>query len=335
VRETNDSGSFWTDKRVLVTGAGGFIGSHLVEHLVECGATVRALIHYNSAQSWGLLTDSPLQHDFEVVLGDVRDRESLKRAFQDVHTVFHLAALVGIPYSYHSPISYVRTNIEGTLNVLELAREFSVQRVVQTSTSEVYGTAQYVPIDEAHPLQGQSPYAASKIAADKLAESFHYAYGLNVTLVRPFNTFGPRQSARAVIPSIITQCLTQQTVCLGNTDPTRDFTYVSDTVDAFLCAAASPEAVGHTLHFGSGREVRIADLAHLIGALTGGTVDLRRDANRVRPEASEVQRLVADTTRAQELLGWTPQVTLEDGWRCTIAWVERHLKAYRPAVYAV
>lgn len=325
----------WNGKRVLVTGAGGFIGSHLAERLVELGARVRALVHYNALGTWGWLDSSPLRDEMEIVPGDICDRDSVGRAVRGVEIVFHLAALIAIPYSYHAPASYVRTNIEGTLNVLQAAREQGVERVVHTSTSEVYGTARYVPIDESHPLQGQSPYSASKIGADKLAEAFHLSFGLPVVTLRPFNTFGPRQSARAVIPTIITQALTGPEIRLGNLSPTRDLNFVLDTVEGFVRAAASPEAVGRTVNIGTGREISIGELAHLILELMGKELPIVCEEERVRPEGSEVERLCADNRLARELLGWQPRYTLEEGLRRTIAWMEAHLERYRPDRYTI
>jgi dTDP-glucose 4,6-dehydratase len=325
----------WKGKRVLVTGAGGFIGSHLTERLVQEGAAVRALVHYNALGTWGWLDHSPHRNEMDVVAGDICDRDCMQETTRDREVVFHLAALIAIPYSYHAPASYVRTNVEGTLNVLQAARAADVQCVVHTSTSEVYGTARYVPIDEKHPLQGQSPYSASKIGADKIAESFHLSFGLPVVTVRPFNTFGPRQSARAVIPTIITQCLTGQTVRLGNLHPTRDLNFVANTVDGYLLAASCPKAIGQTINLGSGREISVGDLAHLIGRLLGQPVDVQTDEKRLRPENSEVERLLADNTLAGHLLGWSPSVNLEDGLTRTIEWLRQHLDRYRPGVYAV
>ncbi|MCC7450492.1 MAG: SDR family NAD(P)-dependent oxidoreductase [Anaerolineae bacterium] len=325
----------WNGKRVLVTGAGGFIGSHLTERLVERGADVRALVHYNALGTWGWLDQSPLRDQMQVIAGDIADRDSVRHAMQDVEVVFHLAALIAIPYSYQAPLSYVRTNIEGTLNVLQNARDLNITRVVHTSTSEVYGTARYAPIDEAHPLQGQSPYSASKIGADKIAESFHLSFDVPVVTVRPFNTFGPRQSARAVIPTIITQCLTGDTVKLGSLHPTRDLNYVSNTVDGFVLAASTPEAIGQTINLGSGREISVGDLAQLIARLTGRDITIQADEQRVRPGKSEVERLLADNTKARAVLGWEPKVTLDEGLTRTIAWVQQHLERYRPGVYVV
>ena len=319
----------------MVTGAGGFIGSHLTEKLVELGARTRALVHYNALGTWGWLDQSDFRNDIEVIAGDVRDRDSVSEAVQGTQYIFHLAALIAIPYSYQAPLSYVRTNVEGTLNVLQAARQMNVNRIVHTSTSEVYGTARYVPIDENHPLQGQSPYSASKIGADKLAEAFHLSFQLPVVTVRPFNTFGPRQSARAVIPTIITQCLNGQSVNLGNLHPTRDLNYVSDTVQGFLKAASAGDAVGKTINLGSGQETRIKDLAELISGLIGRTMDIQSDKQRIRPPDSEVDRLLADNRLARELLGWEPATSLEDGLKQTIEWVKAHLERYRAGVYIV
>jgi dTDP-glucose 4,6-dehydratase len=325
----------WTAKRVLVTGAGGFIGSHLAERLVELGARVRALVHYNALGTWGWLDQSPMKGEMEVVAGDIRDRDSVREAMQNVDIVFHLAALIAIPYSYHAPLSYVQTNVEGTLNVLQMARELSVERIVHTSTSEVYGTARYAPIDEQHPLQGQSPYSASKIGADKMAEAFHLSFGVPVVTVRPFNTFGPRQSARAVIPTIITQVLAGDTVRLGNLHPTRDLSYVANTVDGFVSAASAPEVIGQTINLGSGQEISIGDLAQVIASLMGKAITVKSEAQRVRPDGSEVDRLLADTTAAQRLLGWQPKVSLEEGLRRTIGWIHKHREQYRAGLYVL
>jgi len=325
----------WREKRVLVTGAAGFIGSHLTERLVERGAAVQAFVHYNALGTWGWLDTSSVRDDIDVAAGDIRDRDTIRRAMEDVDIVFHLAALIAIPYSYHTPISYVRTNVEGTVNVLQAAREAGVERVVHTSTSEVYGTAQYVPIDERHPVQGQSPYSASKIGADKMAESFHLSYDLPVVTVRPFNTFGPRQSARAVIPTIIVQCLNGNHVRLGSVHPTRDFTYIADTVEGYVLAGSVPEAVGRTINLGSGREISIGDLAGMIMRMVGRAASIETDEQRVRPEKSEVERLLADRTVAREVLGWEPAVSLEEGLERTIEWMRQHLERYRPDVHTI
>ncbi|MCS7166157.1 MAG: GDP-mannose 4,6-dehydratase [Gemmatales bacterium] len=325
----------WRDTSVLVTGAGGFIGSHLVERLVELGARVRALVHYNAQGSWGWLDHSPQRDKIEIFLGDLTDRDLVYQAAKNVQIIFHLGALIAIPYSYQAPISYVRTNIEGTLNVLLAARDLKITRLIHTSTSEVYGTARYVPIDENHPLQGQSPYSATKIAADKLAEAFFCSYGVPVVTVRPFNTYGPRQSTRAVVPTIITQCLTRDTIYLGHLHPTRDLNYVSDTVEGILRAAAADNVVGETINLGSGREISIGDLASLIARLIGKQVHIVCDEQRFRPNLSEVHRLVADNSKAKRLLAWEPKVSLEEGLRHTINWVRQHLRRYRLDCYAI
>ena len=291
------------NRAVLVTGAGGFIGSHLAERLVELGAKTRALVHYRSNGSWGWLDESPHKNDIQVIAGDIRDRTLVTAAMKGVDVVFHLAALVGIPFSYEAPASYVQRNIEGTLNVLEAGRALGTGLVVHTSTSEVYGTAQYVPINESHPLQGQSPYAATKIAADKLAESFHLSYGMPVVTVRPFNTFGPRQSERAIVPTIIAQLLSTDTIRLGNLAPTRDLNYVANTVDGFIMAACSASAVGKTLNIGSGREISIGQLGELISKLAGRQVRVEMDRKRERPPQSEIDRLVADSSLARTTIG--------------------------------
>jgi dTDP-glucose 4,6-dehydratase len=324
----------WQGKTVLVTGAGGFIGSHLTEALAAAGARVRAFVHYDALGGAGWLRGSPRERDLEVVAGDITDTESVAAAVRGVDVVFHLAALIAIPYSYRAPRSYVHTNVIGTLNVLTAARDLGVGRVVHTSTSEVYGTARYAPIDETHPLQAQSPYSASKIGADKLAESFHLSFNVPVVTVRPFNTFGPRQSRRAVLPTIIAQCLQGNTVRLGSLTPTRDLNYVENTVAGFIAAGAAPDVAGRTLNLGSGREISIGDLARLVARLLDKDVTLECDAQRVRPEGSEVERLLADNTLARTLLGWTPRVSLEDGLRRTIAWFRDHA-ASRPADYVV
>lgn len=325
----------WKGRKVLVTGAGGFIGSHLAERLVESGASVRAMVHYNALGNWGWLDESTLRNDMEIVAGDIRDRDSVRQAMAGTEMVFHLAALIAIPYSYEVPESYVRTNVLGTMNVLQAARDVDVERVVHTSTSEVYGTASYVPIDEKHPLRGQSPYSASKIGADKMVEAFHLSFGVPVVTVRPFNTFGPRQSARAVVPTIIIQCLTGQAVRLGNLHPSRDLNYVSNTVDGFIRAAESKKAVGLTINIGSGREITIRELVNVIAKMVGKPSVIAKDRQRVRPKNSEVDRLVADNSVARKVLGWKPAVSLEEGLAQTAEWMQSHLERYRPGVYLV
>ena len=327
----------WRGKKVLVTGAGGFIGSHLMEKLVALGSDVRAFVRYNSRNDYGLIEVLPedVQEELTVVVGDLRDSDSVNSAVRDVDLVLHLGASISIPYSYVSPNNFVATNIIGTLNVLNAVKEYSIQKMVHTSSSEVYGTAQYVPIDEKHPLQAQSPYAASKIGADKMVESYHLSYGLPVATVRPFNTYGPRQSSRAVIPTIVTQALTKDEVRLGATSPIRDFSYVEDTVSAFIKVAESPESVGQALNFGSGTEISIGDLAGEIISLVGRDVDIVCDDERIRPEKSEVNRLLADVTKARELLGWEPLFSLTDGLRNVIDWMSEHLNRYKTNVYNI
>jgi len=318
-----------------VTGAGGFIGSHLAERLTRLGATTRAFVRYASDGGRGWLDESPLANDMEVLAGDLRDRDMVRRAMAGVEQVFHLGALIAIPYSYHAPESYVQSNVTGTLNVLLSAREADVERLVHTSTSEVYGTAQYVPIDEKHPLVGQSPYSATKIAADKIAESFHLSFALPVVTVRPFNTYGPRQSARAIIPTIVSQCYASDTVKLGNLAPTRDLTFVSDTVEGFLCAARAQAAIGRTVNLGTGTDISIGELAATIARLMGKTVRIESDAQRMRPAGSEVDRLLADNRLARELIGWAPATTLEEGLRETISWVGHNRARFRADTYHV
>ena len=327
--------TFWKNKNVLVTGAGGFIGSHLVENLVNQGANVRAFVRYNSKGDLGHLSllASETFSKLEVVAGDLRDLAAITVAMNDIHTVFHLGALIAIPYSYKHPANVVDSNILGTLNILLAARETKVERVVHTSTSEVYGTAIHVPIDENHPLQGQSPYSASKIGADKLAESFYRAYDLPVVTIRPFNTYGPRQSTRAVVPTIITQALTQDVIYLGNLDATRDLTYVSDTVEGFLCAGEVQDIEGGTFNLGFGCEVRIGELAEQIISFIGRKVEIQVDTSRLRPLKSEVERLVSDNRLAKDKLHWSPQVNLRDGLLKTIDWISDHLSFYRPSIY--
>jgi dTDP-glucose 4,6-dehydratase len=305
--------------------------------LVRAGANVTAFLHYNSRNDPGLLryVTLPVKDSVRYYFGDLRDEHAVRQAMREVQVVFHLGASIGIPYSYVHPQDVVHTNVLGTLNVLSAAKELGVERVVHTSTSEVYGTARYVPINEAHPLQGQSPYAASKIGADKLAESFYLSYQLPVTTVRPFNTYGPRQSARAVIPTIIVQMLTQARIKLGSLHPRRDFTYVTDTATGFMKAAASEATIGEVVNVGSGREISIGELFHHIRDLVGRDVTLEVEEERVRPDGSEVERLLADVCKAKELMGWTPTVSFTEGLQKTITWIEHHLDLYQANQYTV
>lgn len=325
----------WKSQSVLITGAGGFIGSHLAEGLVSAGAHTRAMVHYNSTGRRGWVEESSLKDDMEIVAGDIREIDSVRAALKGVDVVFHLAALIAIPYSYVSPSSFVSTNILGTLNILQESRYSGVSRVVHTSTSEVYGTARQIPISEEHPLHGQSPYSATKIGADKLAESFHRSFGLPISIVRPFNTYGPRQSARAVIPTIMTQALANGPIRVGNIAPTRDFNYVEDTVRGFMSNAASEKAIGRVINLGTGKEISIGDLARTICSLVGRECQIVQEEQRIRPSGSEVDRLVADNRLADELLGWRPEVSLRDGLQQTLDWLRPNLERYRPEVYVV
>lgn len=325
-----------------VTGAEGFIGSHLVEALVADGHRVRAMVLYNSFGTWGWLDtlDPDVMTSVEVVMGDVRDPRATREFIGDAEVVYHLAALIAIPYSYHAPHSYLETNAGGTMNVLEAVRALETPRMIHTSTSEVYGTALRVPIDEDHPIQAQSPYSATKVAADKLAESYHAAFGVPVVTLRPFNTYGPRQSTRAVIPTIVTQLAAgRERVSLGALTPTRDLTYAADTARAFMAAAAAPlDAVaGRVLNAGSGNEISIGDLASLIASRMGRPLELAHEEERMRPDASEVMRLVSDSSRLRELTGWAPEQTLESGLDRTIAWFTEpdNLARYRPETFTL
>jgi dTDP-glucose 4,6-dehydratase len=327
----------WNGRSVLVTGADGFIGSHLVEHLVAEGAEVTALAYYNSFGRWGWLDDldGAVRSSVRIVPGDVRDSRRIDEAVQGREVVFHLAALIGIPYSYHAAESYVQTNVTGTFNVVEACRRHG-SRLVHTSTSEVYGTAVRVPIDEEHPLQPQSPYSASKIGADMMALSYWHAHEVPVTVVRPFNTYGPRQSTRAVIPTIISQLLGGATeLHLGAVSPRRDFNYVADTVAGFLALADCDEAVGRAVNVGSGREVSIGELVELLAVVTGNHPEVVTDEDRLRPAGSEVDRLLCDHSLVTRLTGWTPQVTLEGGLRSTVEWVRANLHALATDSYQI
>lgn len=325
-------------KKVLVTGADGFIGSHMVEELVRKGYSVRAFSYYNSFNTWGWLdTLAPeILSQIEVVCGDIRDPYGVKKAIEGVDMVFHLAALIAIPFSYHSPDVYVDTNIKGTLNVLQAAKELNVERVLITSTSEVYGTAKYVPIDENHPFQGQSPYSATKIGADRLAESFYRSFDLPVSIVRPFNTFGPRQSARAVIPTIITQLLGgRQQIKLGLLSPTRDFNYVKDTVSAYIAIAESDRTIGQEINIATGKEISIGDMAKVIIAQLNPKAEIICEEERLRPENSEVNRLLGSNQKLKELTEWKQKYSFEDGIQETIKWFEQNLDKYKIDIYNI
>jgi NAD dependent epimerase/dehydratase len=325
----------WQGKRVLVTGGEGFIGSHLVERLVREGADVRVLALYNPFGRYGWL-DPEVHTEVELLPGDVRDSERVAEAVAGRDVVFHLAALIGIPYSYVAPESYVQVNVEGTVNVAKACHRHDVARLVHTSTSETYGTALSVPIGEDHPMQPQSPYSASKIGGDVMALSFHHAFELPVTVVRPFNTYGPRQSTRAVIPTILAQLHKgAKELRLGTTTPTRDFNYVDDTVAGFLAVAACDRALGQVVNVGSGREISIGDLVRLLVEITGADAEILTEESRLRPAGSEVERLLCDNTRAREWTGWTPEVSLEEGLRRTSEWVAANLDELDTAGYAV
>lgn len=331
-------------KKILVTGADGFIGSHLTEELVRQGHDVRAFVYYNSFNSWGWLDESTkeIKESLNVFSGDIRDPFGVKEAMKGCTHVLHLASLIAIPYSYHSPATYIDTNVNGTLNIIQAARELGVEKVVHTSTSEVYGTAQYVPIDENHPLQGQSPYSASKIGADQMALSFYRSFDTPVAVIRPFNTYGPRQSARAVIPTIISQLASgQTTIKLGAISPTRDFNYVQDTVGGFISVMNSEKSIGEVINIGSNYEVSIGETAEMIAEILGVNLTIETDEQRLRPEKSEVNRLWAENKKAKELIGWQPHYGGKDGFRRgleeTIEWFTnpKNLAQYKADVYNI
>lgn len=325
----------WENERILVTGGAGFIGSHLTERLVKLGADVRVLVHYNSRNSWGHLeyVATDIVKQVEIFQGDVQDPFSVQKAVDGRSVVFHLASLIAIPYSYLAPASYVETNVKGTLNVMEACLKSGVNRVIHTSTSETYGTAIYEPIDEKHPLQGQSPYSASKIGADKIAESYFRSFDLPVATLRPFNTFGPRQSARAVIPTIISQALASHTVVLGSLAPVRDLTYVQDTVSGFIKIAESERVIGEVINIGNGKGITIGDLAKQIVALLDKDIEIRTEEQRVRPEKSEVMKLICDNSKAEAFMDWRPTFTLDRGLNETIDFIKAHLDHYKPEIY--
>lgn len=325
-------------KKVLVTGADGFIGSHLTETLLEAGYDVKAFSYYNSFNTWGWLDTLPKEklNEIEIFTGDIRDPNGVREAMKGQDMVFHLAALIAIPFSYHSPDSYVDTNIKGTLNVLQAARDFDMERVLVTSTSEVYGTAQYVPIDEKHPYQGQSPYSATKIGADRLAESFYRSFNLPVSIVRPFNTFGPRQSARAVIPTIISQLLAgKEEIHLGSLTPTRDFNYVKDTANGFLAIAHSEKTVGEEINIATGNEISIGQLAQEIIDQINPAAKIVCEEQRLRPEKSEVNRLLGSNEKIKRLTDWEQKYTFREGIQETIAWMKEHMDSYKADIYNV
>ena len=321
--------------KALVTGAGGFIGSHLADRLVRDGYSVRAFVHYNCRNHYGWIEDlePEIQQELDIFAGDLRDPFAVRKAVEGCRRIFHLGALIAIPYSYVAPMDFVETNIKGTVHVLQAALDRGVERLVHTSTSETYGTAQYVPIDEAHPLQGQSPYSASKIGADKLVESYYLSFGLPVVTMRPFNTYGPRQSARAVIPTIISQALSRSEIRLGSLDPVRDLTFVADTVEALVLAGSAPDVVGDVMNVGAGKGIRIGNLVEKLLSLLNTNIQVVHEQERVRPEGSEVLRLVCDNQRARQRLGWHPKVSLEDGLVQTINWIKSHLHIYKADVY--
>ncbi len=324
---------FWNRKNVLVTGAGGFIASHLVEYLLRSGAQVRAFVRQNSRNDVGYLQEVKERTSLEIIPGDLRDPHAIEQAVKGVKIVFHLGALVSIPYSYYHPIEAAESNVYGTLNVLMACKEHGVDRLIHTSSSEVYGTAISIPINESHPLQGQSPYSASKIGADKLVESFYCSYGSPVTTIRPFNTYGPRQSARAVIPTIISQALTRDVVRLGNLKTRRDFTYVDDTVRGLILAAQTEGINGLTINLGTGTDIAVGELADIIIEMIGRPVRVEQDEQRLRPDNSEVLRLISDNRLAREKLNWQPEISLREGLHRTIEWIGHHIALFEPDRY--
>ncbi len=324
--------------KILVTGSDGFIGSHLVEEMVERGKEVRAFVYYNSFNTWGWLDtlDKDILKEIDIFAGDIRDPNGVRVAMNDIEEVYHLAALIGIPYSYHSPDSYVDTNIKGTLNVLQAARDLGTSRILVTSTSEVYGTAQYVPIDEKHPFQGQSPYSATKIGADRIAESFHKSFNLPLTIVRPFNTYGPRQSARAIIPTIITQLLAgKEEIKLGNITPTRDFNYVKDTVNGFIEIGKSQSTIGEEINIATQKEISMGELANTLIEIINPNAKIVTDEQRLRPEKSEVNRLLGSNEKIKELTEWRPKYSLKEGLTETVDWLKNNLDKYKSDIYNV
>jgi NAD dependent epimerase/dehydratase len=325
------------NKKVLVTGAGGFVGSHLVEALVKRGVKVKAFVHYNSRNDWGMLEDLPKKvlDEVEVFAGDLRDADCVRKAVRGQQVIFHLGALIGIPYSYVNPRDVVDTNVNGTLNVLTAALDFNIEKVVHTSTSEIYGTAQYVPMDEEHPVNPQSPYAASKLSADLLALSFYRSFDLPVGIIRPFNIYGPRQSARAIIPSIIMQALLKGQIRLGSVFPTRDLTFVKDSVEGFIAFAESGKTAGEVVNLGSNHEVSINQIIELVSNCLGKKIEVKKDKERIRPEKSEVERLFSDSSKAKTLFGWNPKINIKQGIRETISWIEKNIDRYKEDIYNI
>ncbi|WP_027633911.1 NAD-dependent 4,6-dehydratase LegB [Clostridium hydrogeniformans] len=325
-------------KKVLVTGSEGFIGSHLTERLVEMGANVTALVQYNSFNNWGWIDtfQKDIKNSINVVTGDIREYDNMKRVIKGQDVVFHLAALIAIPYSYLSPMAYVRTNVEGTTNVLEACREYEIEKMIHTSTSETYGSALYVPIDENHPMQGQSPYSASKIAADKMVESFQKSFNMPIATIRPFNTYGPRQSARAIIPTVIAQILSgKKDIKLGSLTPTRDFNYVKDTTEAFIKIAESDITIGEVINSGSNSEISIGDLVKKISKIIGSDINIITEEERLRPENSEVNRLWANNTKIKGLTDWKPRYSLDEGLEETISWIKDNINYFKTDIYNV
>jgi dTDP-glucose 4,6-dehydratase len=325
-------------KRVLVTGADGFIGSHLVDRLLEEGYKVKAFVYYNSFNSWGWLDAFPKEKlkDIEIFTGDIRDPNGVRKSMEGIDEVFHLAALIAIPFSYHSPDSYIDTNIKGTLNVLQAARDLKTERILVTSTSEVYGTAKYVPIDEKHPFQGQSPYSATKIGADRMAEAFYKSFDMPITIARPFNTYGPRQSARAVIPTIITQLLSgKEQIKLGSISPTRDFNYVKDTVEGFLDIAKTDSTIGKEINIATCKEISIGELAETLINIINPKAKILCSEERLRPEKSEVNRLLGSNEKLRQLTNWEPKYTLKQGLQETVDWIKDNLYRYKTDIYNI
>jgi NAD dependent epimerase/dehydratase len=327
----------WQNKKVIVTGSEGFIGSHLTERLVELGAEVTAFVLYNSFNSYGWLDTfkKEIKDSIKIFIGDIRDETSVRKALKDQDIIFHLAALIAIPYSYYAPRSYFETNALGTLNIMQSAREFDCTKIIHTSTSEVYGTAIYTPIDENHPLQAQSPYSASKISADKIAESYYRSFNIPVAVIRPFNTYGPRQSARAVIPTIVSQALTGNEINLGDISTVRDMNYIKDTVQGFIKIAQSDESMGEVINVGSGSGLTIKEIADTVIKLLNKNIKIKLDRRRLRPKKSEVELLICDYSKAERLINWIPEVNLEKGLLETINWIKDNLKYFKPEIYNI